>query len=117
MGRLIPEVDPETIEAKPERDVARALVRDLPDDCLIYHSYCWLRPDRNHCAEPLLEGEADFLVLDPRFGLLVIEVKGGDIRHRIKNDEEIYYRLLPGGATKNLNKHPFRQASDNLHVN
>lgn len=38
MGRLIPDEDPENIPLKPERDVARALVRDLPDECLIYHS-------------------------------------------------------------------------------
>lgn len=39
MARLYPNYDPESITLKPERDVARALVRDLPDDCLIYHSY------------------------------------------------------------------------------
>lgn len=116
MGRLIPDVDPEDILLKPERDVARALVRDLPDDCLIYHSYCWLRPDRDYQSEPLLEGEADFLVLDPRYGLLVIEVKGGDIRHRVENDTELYYRLLSQGRRKDLPKHPFRQASGNLHA-
>jgi len=92
------------------------LVRDLPDDCLIYHSYCWLRPDRDYDVDALREGEADFVVLDPRFGLLVIEVKGGDIRHRIENDKEIYYRQYRDGRRKDLPKHPFRQASGNLHA-
>lgn len=116
MGRLIPDEDPENIPLKPERDVARALVRDLPDDCLIYHSYCWLRPDRDYHLDALLEGEADFLVLDPRNGLLVIEVKGGDIRHRIEDDKEVYYRQYRDGRKKDLPKHPFRQASGNLHA-
>ena len=36
MARLYPEFDPEKTSLKKERDVARALVRDLPDECLIY---------------------------------------------------------------------------------
>lgn len=116
MARLVPDVDPNDIALKPERDVARALVRDLPKECLVYHSYCWLRPDRDYHMNSLLEGEADFLILDPRYGLLVLEVKGGDIRHRVDGDEEIYYRILPNGRTKDIPKHPFRQASGNLHA-
>ncbi|MEZ6128733.1 MAG: hypothetical protein R3C59_08625 [Planctomycetaceae bacterium] len=79
MARLIPDVDPRTINLKPERDVAVALVRDLPDNCLIYHSYCWLKRDEELRQQPLKEGEADFLILDPQFGLLDLEVKGGPI--------------------------------------
>ena len=94
MARLVPDIDPESISLKPERDVARSLVRDLPDDCVIYHSYCWLRPDRNIVDGRVLEGEADFVILNPKKGLLVLEVKGGDIRHRIVNDEEQYYRFV-----------------------
>ena len=79
MARLFPDFDPEKISVKPERDVARALVRDLPDDCLIYHSYCWLRRDQNGNRETLHEGETDFLILDPSNGILVLEVKGGNV--------------------------------------
>lgn len=116
MARLIPNLDPNDIPLKPERDVAKALVRDLPNECLVYHSYCWLRPDRDYFMKSLLEGEADFLILDPRYGILVLEVKGGDVRHRIDGDEEIYYRILPNGRVKNIPSHPFKQASGNLHA-
>lgn len=116
MARLIPDVDPNDIALRPERDVAKALVRDLPKECLVYHSYCWLRPDRDYHMNSLLEGEADFLILDPRFGMLVLEVKGGDVRHRVDGDEEVYYRILPNGRTKDIPNHPFRQASGNLHA-
>ena len=38
MARLIPKISIEDIRNKPERDVARALVQGLPEDCLVYHS-------------------------------------------------------------------------------
>lgn len=115
MARLFPDFDPEKISLKPERDVARALVRDLPDDCLIYHSYCWLRRDQNGNRETLHEGETDFLILDPNSGLLVLEVKGGDVRHRVKDGEDEYYRVLPGGGERNPGN-AFAQARTSLHV-
>ncbi len=114
MAKLVPEINPAAIELKPERDVAIALVRDLPDNCWIYHSYCWLKPERDHSQQPLREGEADFLILDPRFGLLVLEVKGGLISQRVVDGRETYHRELSGGRTRDI-KHPFRQASGNLH--
>jgi len=114
MAKLIPEIDPAAIELKPERDVAIALVRDLPDNCWIYHSYCWLKPDRDHSQQPLREGEADFVILDPRFGLLVLEVKGGPISQRVVDGREEYYREISRGGTRDIT-HPFRQASGNLH--
>lgn len=115
MANLIPNVDPTTISLKPERDIAISLVRDLPDTCRILHSYSWLKPEKLTKTEALLEGEADFLILDPRFGLLVLEVKGGEIRHRIEKGKEVYYRKLSGGRSKVIT-HPFQQAKNNLHA-
>lgn len=63
-----------------------------------------------------MEGEADFVILYPQFGLLVLEVKGGDVRQRVENDREIYYRNLPNNRKKDLPQSPFTQASGNLHA-
>lgn len=115
MARLFPDFDPEKISLKPERDVARALVRDLPDDVLIYHSYCWLRRDQNGKRETLYEGETDFLILDPSNGLLVLEVKGGDVRHRIRNEKDEYFRVLPNGVERDPGN-AFEQARNSLHT-
>ncbi|WP_158261066.1 MULTISPECIES: nuclease-related domain-containing DEAD/DEAH box helicase [Pirellulaceae] len=115
MARLFPNLDPETITLKPERDVARALVRDLPDDCLIYHSFCWLRRDENGNRETLREGETDFLILDPNFGILILEVKGGDVRHRVRNGHDDYYRVLPGGGERDPGN-AFEQARKSMHA-
>ena len=81
MAKLIPHMDISAIQNKPEREVADGLVKGLDNDCLVFHSYPWLRPERyDHGQEVfLVEGEADFVIFSPDFGLLVLEVKGGDI--------------------------------------
>jgi hypothetical protein len=111
--RLIPEADPNEIPLKPERDVARALIQTLPDDCVVYHSFPWLRPERNHRDQRmyLREGEADFVIVAP-FGLLILEVKGGDIRYEASSRR--WYRLLDSGLYKDI-RDPFDQASGNMH--
>lgn len=77
MARFIPAVEPEDVEHASERQVLIAL-RTLGDDYVILHSYPWLRPNRDLESEPLREGEADFVVLHPRRGMLTLEVKGGE---------------------------------------
>ena len=61
-------------------------------------------------------GRAFILCIMSQFGLLVLEVKGGDVRHRVENDREIYYRNLPNNRKKDLPQSPFTQASGNLHA-
>ena len=78
MARLIPPVhNLSDIANHGERLVAEALVEQLPNDVVVYHSYPWLRLERRERkgAEYLQPGEADFVIVDPRWGLLVLEVK------------------------------------------
>jgi hypothetical protein len=116
MARLIPSVDIDSIANLPERDVARALVEGLGEGCLIYHSYPWLRPERDQRGQEkyLGEGEADFVVLVPERGMLVLEVKGGDIQYDA--DGHRWYRRSSRGILNELSKDPFRQAERNCHV-
>lgn len=82
MARLIPPVaNLKEIENSGERLVAEALVDQLPDDVVVYHSYPWLRMERHEKtgADYLQPGEVDFVVVDPRWGLLVLEVKGSAV--------------------------------------
>lgn len=115
MARLIPDIQIDEIENKPERDVARALVEQLPDRVTVYHSYPWLRPDRNDRTGKvtLREGEADFLVLWPELGLLVLEVKGGEISY--DSESRRWARRLPNGNERDI-EDPFEQAGRNMHV-
>jgi len=94
MARLIPRIAVDDIGLKPERDVARALVTQLPEEFVVYHSYPWLRSDRDaRDRTTLREGEADFVVVDPDRGFLVLEVKGGDVRYEPASHG--WYRRLP----------------------
>ncbi|MDO6497739.1 NERD domain-containing protein/DEAD/DEAH box helicase [Photobacterium sanguinicancri] len=113
MARLIPKVAIEDISVKSERDVAKFLVDLLPDDCVIYHSYPWLRTDRNDKGNTTIrEGETDFVVIIPSHGLLLLEVKGGEIKYDSENRQ--WNRVLPGGRLKEI-QDPFEQARRNTH--
>jgi hypothetical protein len=114
MARLIPKVAVSDIALKPERDVARQLVALLPDECVVYHSYPWLKSDRNDRDRKttLREGEADFVVVIPSHGLLVLEVKGGTIDYQ--SDNRGWHRRLDGGGRKDI-QDPFEQARRNAH--
>jgi Nuclease-related domain/KaiC len=92
MARFIPEVPIEDIVHDSER-IAYESLRGLPSGFVILHSFPWLRPARDTVGEPLREGEADFVVLHPKHGLLVLEVKGGrpelDGRRWLRGGKEI----------------------------
>ena len=81
MARLIPKVSIEEIQVKPERDVASSLMEKLPEECIIYHSYPWLKLDRSDLdrSYKLKEGETVFVVVDPLYGILLLEVKSDHV--------------------------------------
>jgi hypothetical protein len=114
MARLIPKVSLDEIFLKPERDVAAALISQLPDDCIVYHSYPWLRSDRNERTRSvtLREGETDFVIVSPKLGFLVLEVKGGEIHY--DEVDGLWYRRLASGRKKEI-QDPFAQVRRNTH--
>ena len=113
MARLIPKVDVEEIAVKSERDTARYLVDQLPNECIIYHSYPWLKTDRNDRGNTTLkEGETDFVIILPSHGMLILEVKGGEIIY--DEDSRKWSRVLGNGRLKPI-QDPFEQANRNTH--
>ena len=115
MARLIPQVDPASIINGGERIIATELMRQLPDSCLVYHSYPWLRLTRSDYSQKqfLQPGETDFIVLDPTHGLLVLEVKGGTIEYDPPTHE--FYRVRDRGGRERI-QNPFDQAARNLYA-
>ena len=112
MARLIPRVRVDEIIHKSERDTAKYLVEKLPDDCIIYHSYPWLRTDRNDKGNKTLkEGETDFVIIIPTHGVLILEVKGGVIEY---DDSSRQWNRNSGGNLKPI-QDPFEQANRNTH--
>jgi len=108
MARMLPDVDPSELEHTSEEPVYRALRDQLGDDYVVLHSYPWLRPWR---GEALVEGEADFVVLHPTRGLLVLEVKGGET---IRHDGYRWFRDTKDGPREFQD--PFKQAQRNMHA-
>lgn len=62
-----------------EGRVFAALEQALGDDYDVLHHVCWVQRDRSRGAR---DGEADFLVVHPERGVLVLEVKGGAVRYQ-----------------------------------
>jgi hypothetical protein len=104
MAKLIPSVEVTHFNHESERDVANQLVAQLPDDCLIYHSYEWLKLNNG----TLQEGEIDFVIVHPTKGILVIEVKGGmNITFSTSQNQWL--------SSSYKMKDPFHQARQNMH--
>lgn len=115
MARIIPKVDLRSIANSGERIIATELVRQLPESCLVYHSYPWLRLTRSDYSRKqfLQPGETDFIVVDPEHGLLVIEVKGGTIEYDPLSHE--FFRVHDRGGREKI-QNPFDQAARNLYA-
>lgn len=80
MARMIPSAPPSFNESLGEERVFEAL-RTLPDEITVIYSLRWIHPGRRRMLkEPLkAQGEGDFVLFDPRRGVLVVEVKGGEV--------------------------------------
>lgn len=62
-----------------ERVVFDAIRKNLSDGWCVFHSFDYVTRD---LARKRWDGEIDFLLYHPEKGLLVLEVKGGNISHR-----------------------------------
>jgi hypothetical protein len=111
MAIMIPDVSPDQIVHGSERDVFIALRDQLPNTYRVVHSLPWLRPERDSVDAPLREGEADFVIFHPEYGLLVLEVKGGEEMFARGHQ---WFRKLAKGERRITN--PFDQARRNMHA-
>lgn len=57
-----------------EKEMYLALQEQLPDKIQVFYSIRWFETDGNNKR---VDSECDFLIFDPSFGFLTIEVKGG----------------------------------------
>ena len=108
---MIPELDDTALAAhrsRAEADVYRACRDRLPDDIVVFFDMHIL-----HRGRRVHEGEADFVVLDPSRGILVLEVKGGGIGY--DPTTRIWTSRDRHKVVETIND-PFLQASTNKHV-
>jgi hypothetical protein len=89
-----------------ERRVAVAL-RALPDGWTVLHHVCWQSKRGGRQGD----GEADFILLHPKRGLLVLEVKGGGIQIHDGRWSSINRR-----GERNEIRNPYEQATDSKYA-
>lgn len=108
---MIPELDDAALDAhrsRAESDVYRACRDHLPDDIVVFFDMHIL-----HRGKRVHEGEADFVVLDPGRGILVLEVKGGGIGY---DPVTRVWKSHDRHKVVHTIDDPFLQASTNKHV-
>ncbi|MHB0858407.1 MAG: NERD domain-containing protein [Anaerolineae bacterium] len=102
MARMYPQsLDRET-RSQGERTLFEAFRDQLSDDYTVFHSVRWLLRDTHDGAR---DGEADFVLAHPQKGILVVEVKGGQIRYDGQMGQWF--------SGENEIKDPFKQAENN----
>ncbi|MDY0170990.1 MAG: NERD domain-containing protein [Thermoguttaceae bacterium] len=105
MARMIPEAYPTDTESTAERKLFTAIKGGLDDAFTVIHSLPWLDGSLRY----LQQGECDFVVLHPLYGMLAVETKAGEAHYDATN--RTWYRQ-DGGR---MNKDPFLQAQQSLH--
>ncbi len=111
MARMIPSIPDDFHGSRGEERLFNAL-RALPDRVTVIHSFRWLHPGEIRPHQPRMpaQGEGDFVLFDRTRGIMVVEVKGGDVWCE---DGEWNQRNRRTGQV--LLIHPERQASNTMH--
>ena len=109
MARMIPPRGPDQFRSAAERTLYRELDQQLSDEYIVLHSVAWLSRagGRSH------DGEADFLIAHPRYGVLLVEVKGGTIR---RDGESGEWTSRDASGVDHVIKDPFEQAMRNAYA-
>lgn len=108
MARVIPETLPISGRSASERVVLDAIRECVSDDWIVFQGYPYRRYTkemrkkdsefaRNHPGhrQNPYDGEIDFLFFRPGSGFVVLEVKGGEIRHENGDWFQNGYRIFP----------------------
>jgi hypothetical protein len=105
---MIPESPVET-ESAAERRLFERLRDETPDEIIAFHSVAWQLPGKGGRPE---QGEADFVLAHPDYGVVTLEVKGGSVRYDAQEGK--WFTIGKGGESRI--KDPVRQASGSSHA-
>ena len=108
MFRDFPNPTSDEIPDKAERAVYKALRGSLPDDWAVFYHYVYTVKEGYRRPE---DGEADFIILVPRLGVLFLEVKGS---RSFESIDGIWY-VIDENNNRTKTKNPFEQAIKNKH--
>ena len=112
MATMIPLLTQERLKelgSRAEAKVYEALRTQLPSDCTVLFEVPWIgtAAKGNH-----FDGECDFIIMRPGWGLLIVEVKGGGIKF---NTNIGVWSSVDRHGNEHEIKDPFRQATKQKH--
>jgi hypothetical protein len=98
------------IENSTEKKMAQIMSKALKDDEIhIIHGLQTARKFKNG----IILGESDFILISKTYGLLLIEVKGGDVHYNPHNPENQQWGYSPGATTPLKSSDPVKQCVKN----
>lgn len=110
MAQMYPNrLSPET-QSFAEEQLYAAFRDELDDSYTVFHGVAWQSLDAD--GRPR-DGEADFIIAHPQRGILVMEVKGGDIHY---DPSEGQWSSIGAGKKIHSIKDPFAQARHSKYV-
>jgi hypothetical protein len=113
MARMVPELDESqlaVVESAAERRFYKLCQSELPAEWCVLFSTPWVGTTPSGRR---YDGEADFIILAPGLGLLVVEVKGGGVSYN--PSDGVWESVDRNGRRHRLSKSPFRQATAEKH--
>ena len=108
MARMYPATITASTTSAAEERLFHEFRSQLPDSWVVMHGVTWLNRRRTKDYR----GEADFVIVHPQRGVLVLEVKGGRIEGEWNDDA---WRSTDRFGDVHLIKNPVKQAKDGMY--
>ena len=102
MAHMYPKTFPDDSKSSGEYKVFEYFKNNAPDDWIVLHSF------RLPCHQTVVFGEADFVVLAPKLGIFVLEIKSGGVGF----DGSDWVFINRYGEKDYKRRGPFQQARD-----
>jgi hypothetical protein len=100
MAKMIPHNLPKTSRSNAEKILFDIFAKELSDDYIVFYGAWW-----QHIKYIIQDREADFIIIHPDKGILILEAKGGQIRY--DSLDKTWYQ-----NENRMKISPFQQAKD-----
>lgn len=107
MARMFPERLPESVTSNAERRLFDALATSLDNHYTVFAGVRWVKKKWDRA----INGEADFVIVHPERGILVLEVKGGGIGFDAPSGK---WHSIDGRGEIHVINNPVEQAQNNF---